>query len=47
MKKAPTAEDTKAREEQAKSYKAAGWRLVIRLNKRGGGAARMEKGATK
>lgn len=43
MKKAPTAEDTKARQEQATAYKAANWRRVIRLNSRGGGSPVMER----
>mgnify|MGYP006878642308 CR=1 FL=1 len=40
-----SADDKKTREAQAAAYKAAGWRLVIRPNERGGGAARMERNA--
>lgn len=43
MKNAVNAEDKKAREAQTKAHNAAGWRRVLRLNKRGGGAFRMER----
>lgn len=43
MKKAASNEEKKEREAQAKAHAAAGWRRVLRLNKRGGGAFRMER----
>lgn len=41
---AATAEDKKTREAQTAAYKAASWRRVLRLNSKGGGAFRMERG---
>lgn len=43
MKKTVSNEDRKAREAQAAAHQAAGWRRVLRLNSRGGGAMRMER----
>lgn len=43
MKSAVSVEDKKAREAQTAAYKAAGWRLVIRMTPRGGGRGVMER----
>lgn len=43
MKKAASNEERKEREAQAKAHAAAGWRRVLRLNRKGGGTFVVER----